>query len=198
MTGLAQPLQIQPLPLRAAPRWVVFDHTIEGLFLVALKGRLPVTTEWSLRRVGLDLSKKLLPAYPFETWRQCLEIVALDLYPHLSRPEAWRQLGHQIVEGMSRTVMGRTMGRVARLMGPLRALRRLNHNLSSADNYVQARITERSATCVEVSINEVLGQPTYYQGILEACASMAGGEGVRVELLSREGGGATYRVQWER
>ncbi|MBN1204348.1 MAG: DUF2378 family protein [Myxococcaceae bacterium] len=198
MNGLAEPLPIQPIPERAAQRRVVFDHTIEGLFLVALRGRLQVTTESSLRRAGLDLSKKLQPAYPFETWKQCLEIIAMDLYPHVSRPEAWRQLGHKSVEGMVRTVMGRTMVRVARLLGPLRALRRLNHNLQSADNYVKARIAEHSPTCVEVWINEVMEQPSYYQGILEACVAMAGGQGARVELLAREEGGASYRVQWDR
>lgn len=198
MTGLvAEPPLPQSKPLRTAPRWIVFDHTVEALFIVALRGRLPVTSVWSLRRAGLDLSRKLLPAYPYETWKQCLEIVAMDLYPHLSRAEAWRQIGHLLVEGMGQTGLGRAMVGVARLLGPLRALGRLEHTLQSADNYVKARITERSFTCVDVWINEVMGQPGYYQGILEASVSMAGGQGGRVELLSREGTGATYRVQWE-
>ncbi|WP_407736389.1 DUF2378 family protein [Hyalangium sp.] len=177
-------------------RWVVFEHTVEGLFLVALRGRLSAAAAASLRRTGLDLSKKLLPAYPFEIWKQCLEIAVRDLYSHLPRPEAWRRIGHALVEGMARTVIGRATAGVARLLGPLRALRRLEATLKSADNYVEARITERSATCLEVSINEVMGQPTYYQGILEASLAMTGAKGGRVELLSCEGGGATFRVQW--
>ncbi|WP_224250029.1 DUF2378 family protein [Hyalangium gracile] len=185
------------LPLRAERRRVVFDHTVEGLFLVALRGRLSVTAESSLRRAGLDLSKKLLPAYPFETWKHCLEIVATDLYPHLTRPQAWQEIGRAMVEGMARTVIGKATVGVARLLGPLRALRRLEHTLQSADNYVEARVTERSPTCVEVWINEVMGQPTYYQGILEACLSMTGAQGGRVELLSCSGGSASFRVQWE-
>ncbi len=180
----------------AAPPWVVFDHTVEGLFRVALHGRLSASTESNLRRAGLDLSKKLLPAYSFETWKRCLEIVATDLYPHLPPAEAWRAIGRTIVEGVGRTVIGRATLAVARLLGPLRALRRLRHMLQSADNYVEASVTERSATCVEVSINEVMGHPTYYQGILEACLGITGAQGVQVDVLSCEGKGATFLVAW--
>jgi uncharacterized protein (TIGR02265 family) len=180
-----------------ARRWMVFDHAVEGLFLVALRGQLSPATQESLRRAGLDLSKKLQPAYPFEVWKRCLEIVAAELYPRLSRAEAWRKLGRAIVEGMSQRVMGRAMVRVSRMLGPLRALKRLDHILNSAGNYVEARVTERSRTCIEVSINEVMGQPTYYQGILEASLVMTGTEVGQVELISLNGFGATYRVSWE-
>lgn len=181
----------------AAPAWVVFDHTVEGLFRVALHGRLSASTESNLRRAGLDLSKKLRPAYSFETWKRCLEIVATDLYPHLPPAEAWRAIGRIIVEGVGRTVIGRATLAVARLLGPLRALRRLRHMLQSADNYVEASVTERSATCVEVSINEVMGHPTYYQGILEASLGITGAQGIQVDVLSCEGKGATFLVAWK-
>lgn len=198
MTGLVEPHPLNgTLPVPNVRRPVVFDHAVEGLFLVALRGRLSVTAESSLRRAGLDLSRKLLPAYAFETWKHCLEIIATDLFPHLNRPEAWRQLGRALVDGMARTVIGRATVGVARLLGPLRALRRLDHTLQSADNYVEARITERSPTCVEVWINEVMGQPTYYVGVLEACLAMTRAREGRVELLSCAGSGATFRVTWE-
>lgn len=184
------------VPLPAVRRWVVYEHTVEGLFLVALRGRLSATAEASLRQAGVDLSKKLLPAYAFETWKQCLEIAVKDLHSHLPRPEAWRQIGRAMVEGLARTGIGRATAGVARLLGPLRALRRLEATLKSADNYMEARVTERSATCVDVSLNEVLGQPSYYQGILEASLTMTGAKGGRVELLSCSGSGATFRVQW--
>jgi len=197
MTALVQTPPTESMPLRMAQRWLVFDHTVEGLFLVALRGRLSAATEAKLRRAGLDLSKKLQPAYPFEVWKQCLEIVATDLYPGLPPAEAWRKLGRAIVEGMSQRGMGRAMMRVSRLLGPLRALRRLDHILHSADNYVEARVTERSRTCVEVWINEVMGQPSYYKGILEASLVMMGAEVGQVEVLSLDGCGATFRVSWE-
>lgn len=197
MSALVQTQPTESMSLRMAQRWMVFDHTVEGLFLVALRGRLPAATVERLRRAGLDLSKKLQPAYPFEVWKRCLEIVVTDLYPSLPRSEAWRKLGRAIVEGMSQRVMGRAMVRVSRLLGPRRALQRLDHILNSADNYVEARVTERSPTCVDVAINEVMGQPHYYKGILEASLVMTGTEVGQVEVLSLDGFGATFRVSWE-
>lgn len=197
MNGLAE---ISPMSgsvsLRAMRRWVVFDHAVEGLFLVALRGRLSVAAQADLRRAGLDLSKKLLPAYPFETWKQCLEIAVRDIYSHLPLPEAWREIGHAVVEGMARTGIGRATAGVVRLLGPLRALRRLETMLKSADNYMGARVTEHTSTCVEVWLNEVMSQPTYYQGILEASLAMTGADGGQVDLLSYESGSATFFVQW--
>ncbi|MDY7228960.1 DUF2378 family protein [Hyalangium rubrum] len=196
MARLTEPQLVGNRPSGALQRPVVFEHTVEGLFHIALKDRLSRMAVASLKREGLDLSQKLLPAYPVEIWRRCLAIAVADLYPVVSRAEGYRRLGHDVVEGMVRTVLGRAVVGVARLLGPLRALRRLDHNLHSADNYVRAKLVELTPTWCEVSINEVLEQPTYYQGILEACLKIAGAQEIRVELISREGSGATYRVQW--
>jgi uncharacterized protein (TIGR02265 family) len=197
MPGLTEPQRTGSKASPALQRRVVFDHTVEGLFLISLKGRLSDTAAARLRAEGMDLSKKLLPAYSFETWKRCLEIAVMDLYKGLPRPEGYRRLGHDVVQGMCKTVIGRAMVSVARLLGPLRALRRLDHNLHSADNYVQARLTELSSNWCEVWINEVMEQPAYYQGILEACLEMAGARAIRVELIGREDSGASFLVQWE-
>jgi uncharacterized protein (TIGR02265 family) len=155
MPGLVEPQPRASNTLPAQQRWVVFDHTVEGLFLIALKGRLSSVATARLRAEGMDLSNKLLPAYPFATWKRCLEIAVMDLYGKLPRPEGYRRLGHDAVNGMCKTVLGRAMLGVTRLLGPLRALRRLDHNLHSADNYVRARLTELSPTWCEVGISEV-------------------------------------------
>jgi uncharacterized protein (TIGR02265 family) len=197
MQGLSEPRLTGSKPAPAMQRWVVFDHTVEGLFLIALQGRLSTMAMARLRAEGIDLSKKLQPAYSFEIWKRCLEVAVTDLYGRLPRAEGYRRLGHEMVQGMGKTVMGRAMVGVARLLGPLRALRRLDHNLHSADNYVQARLTELASNWCEVWINEVMDQPGYYQGILEACLEMAGAHGIRVEMIAREGSGASFLVQWK-
>lgn len=181
----------------SGPRRLVFEQTIEGLFLVALRHRLSSTAHAALREAGLDLSNKLLPAYPFETWRRGLEIAVADVYPELPRAESYRRLGRDLVEGMTRTGLGRAAASVGRLLGPTRALRRINATFASADNIVQARHRELSPTRFELSLNEVMGQPTFHQGVLEACLPLAGARGLRVEVLSVEGTGATYAVEWE-
>jgi len=197
MQGLIEPQPRGTTPTPAMQRWVVFDHTVEGLFLISLQGRLSAVAAARLRAEGLDLSKKLQPAYAFETWRKCLEVAVTDLYGRLPKAEGYRRLGHDVVQGMCKTVIGKAMVGVARLLGPLRALRRLDHNLHSADNYVRASLTELSSNWCEVSINEVMDQPGYYQGILEACLEISGAKSIRVELIGREGRGASFLVQWQ-
>ncbi|WP_257461715.1 DUF2378 family protein [Archangium lipolyticum] len=181
----------------APQRRLVFEHTIEGLFRISLRHRLSALAWQSLREAGLDLSRPLAPAYPYETWKRALEISVADLYPFLPREEAWRRMGRDVVDGMMRTVMGRAMVGVSRLLGPLRSLRRLNSTLRSADNYAESRLFELSPNCCEVWINEVMEQPSYYQGVLEACVTLAGGRDVSTRVLSRDGHGAFLHVEWK-
>jgi uncharacterized protein (TIGR02265 family) len=176
---------------------VVFDNTVHGLFQIALQGELSPDARRAMRLAGLDLDQKLLPAYPLPIWVRCLEIAVQDIYPHLPREEAYRQLGHQIVLGVSETVLGRGMLALGRALGPRRMLMRMNHNFRNADNFVQARLTELSPTCFEVQLNETLGLPTYFQGILEAALAASGARAPTVGCLREEPPGCTYRVQWQ-
>jgi uncharacterized protein (TIGR02265 family) len=197
MQGLEESRGLGAERSSAQQRRLVFEHTIEGLFRISLRHRLSALAWQLLREAGLDLSRPLAPAYPYETWKRALEISVADLYPFLPREEAWRRMGRDVVDGMMRTVLGRAMVGVSRLLGPLRSLRRLNNTLRSADNYVESRLTELSPTSCEVWINEVMEQPSYYQGVLEACLTLAGGREIRTRLLSRDGRGARFHVEWE-
>lgn len=179
-----------------SPRRVVYEQTFDGLFRVALGKRLSSAAHALLRAEGLELSGKLLPAYPVETWRRCVELAVRDLYPELPRSEGYRRIGSDLVQGLANTAMGRAMVGVGRLLGPTRTLRRMNTTFRSADNFVESRLTELSATRFELWINEVMGQPSYYQGILEACLPFAGARRVQVRVASREGTGATYHIEW--
>jgi len=177
-------------------RLVVYEQTFDGLFRVALGKRLSSEAHALLREAGLDLSSKLRPSYPVETWRTCVEIAVRDLYPDLPRAEGYRRIGVDLVEGIASTAMGRAMVGVGRLLGPTRSLRRMNNTFRSTDNVVESRLTELSATHFELWINEVMEQPTYYQGILEACLPLAGARRVQVRVVAREGRSATYHIEW--
>jgi uncharacterized protein (TIGR02265 family) len=180
----------------ARPRWV-FEHTVEGLFRMALGTRLSLAAQQALREAGLDLSQRLLPAYSHDTWKRCLAIAAEDLYPRVPRPEGWRRLGSELILGLSQTAMGRAMSSVARMLGPLRWLRRLQHTLRGLDNVVEVRLTELGPTACELHFNDVMEQPAFYQGLLEACLTQAGARQVHTRVVQREGAGATLHVEWE-
>ncbi|MBM7112337.1 DUF2378 family protein [Archangium primigenium] len=177
-------------------QWV-FEHTVEGLFRVALNGRLSPPATRALERTGIELTRPLLPVYPVETWWRALEITVADVYPRLPADEAWRRLGHEVLEGLLYTCMGRSLRSAAGQLGPLGFLRRFNTTLRSADNYVHARLEEEAPTRCAVWINEVMGQPAYYQGLLEASIALAGGRAARAGLLAQEGPAARFHVQWD-
>ena len=176
---------------------LVFEHTVEGLFRVALNGKLSPPATRALGQTGIELTRPLLPAYPVETWRRALEITVADVYAQLPPDEAWRRLGHEVLDGLVHTRLGRSLSNAAQLLGPLRFLRRLNTTLRSADNYVRAELKEQAPTTCEVWINEVMDQPAYYQGLLEASVALAGGRKAHSRLLAREGRGARFQVRWE-
>ncbi|MET0404068.1 MAG: DUF2378 family protein [Cystobacter sp.] len=180
----------------ARERWV-FEHTVDGLFRGSLRERLSATALVSLRQAGIDLSRPLLPAYSSETWIRALHIAAEAFSADLSPEASWRRLGQEVIQGLVHTRVGSAMVSVAGLLGPLRFLRRLNSTLRSTDSYVESRLKEVGPTSCEVWISEVMEQPAYHRGMLEALVSLAGGRDVRVRVLTCEGPGAWFLVEWE-
>jgi uncharacterized protein (TIGR02265 family) len=175
---------------------LVFEHTVEWLLQPSVRRRLSASACAALREAGLDVSGPLRPVYSFETWKRSLVIIAADLYPTVPKDEAFWLLGHTLARGLELSAMGRAMVTMGRLLGPLRSLRRIHETFRSADNYVRSRLTEQSATQCELWINEVMGQPGYYQGILEAGLTLAGAHEARVEVIAQEGASATFRLSW--
>jgi uncharacterized protein (TIGR02265 family) len=180
-----------------APRQrVIFEHTVDWLLQPPVRLRLSPAAYAALKEAGLDPTERLRPAYSFDTWRRALAIIVADLYPACPPNEGYRLLGGTLARGVERTAMGRAMVSMGRLLGPLRSLRRINETFRSADNYVESRLTERGPTHCELWINEVMDQPGYYQGILEVCLELAGAHEGRVEVLSRDGAGASFALSW--
>ena len=175
---------------------VVFGNTVHGLFQVA-HGKLSHAARDALERLGLYLDRQPQPFYSTDLWRHTLDIVVRDLFPDLPLEEAYRHMGHRLVLDVCESMLGRGMLALGRALGPRRLLLRLNHNFRNADNYVQANLTELAPTAYVVCINETLGMPSYYQGILEAALGGCGARAPHVQCLRVEGPSCTYRVEWD-
>ena len=175
---------------------VVFGNTFHGLFQIALHGRISSGARSALGRMGLHIDRQPLAFYPASVWRPSLDIIVRDLFPDLHLEEAYRRLGQKMVTEVSESVLGRGMLALGRALGPRRLLMRMNHNFRNADNYVQLRLTELAPTAYEVCINETLGVPSYYQGMLEAALCASGAREPHVQRLRTEGPSCTYRVEW--
>jgi uncharacterized protein (TIGR02265 family) len=175
---------------------VVFDHTIEGLFMRGLAGQVTPRLKDKLRQAGLDLDHKLLPAYPFDTWVRCIGVAARELLPDKPDPEAWKRLGERMVEGYQETVMGGAMFALLKVLGPRRTLERAQKNFRSGNNYTEVKFTEVAPRVVDVWMNDT-GLVSYFtQGMILAGMRLGGAPGVTVDILQTDERGTTYRVEW--
>lgn len=174
---------------------VVFEQTIEGLFLRGLGRRVTPGLKAELKLAGLDLGARLLPAYPFEVWMRALEITARTLYPRLSADEAMFQVGTAFIEGYKETFLGRAVLGVVRVLGPHRAMLRATQSFRSGNNYTQTTLKVLDPRTLELWMNEVGPWPSFTAGIVHSALAVTG-VAPTVEVLTHDGQAATYRVSW--
>ncbi len=175
---------------------LVFDQTLDGLFIRGLESQVTPSLRLHLREVGVDLDRKLLPAYPFETWCSCVRVAARELYADAPEEQAYRALGERMVDGYRSTVMGRALFSVLQLLGPRRVLGRMQQSFRSGNNYTEVRMRELAPTHMELWVNEA--GPTRYlvQGAILAGLRGCGVRGGRVEVHSFTPEDVTFHVLW--
>lgn len=174
---------------------VVFEQTIEGLFLRGLGRRLTPGLRAELKLIGLDLEGKLLPAYPFDVWMRSLEVTARALHAKLPIDEAMFLVGTAFIEGYKETFLGRAVLGVVRVLGPHRAMLRATQSFRSGNNYTQTRLQVLDTTSLELWMNEVGAWPSFTAGIVHSALSVTG-VAPKVEVLDHDGHACTYRVSW--
>lgn len=179
-----------------ADELLVFEQTVEALFVRALGPRVTPRLRERLARAGLLVDGPLLAAYPFPAWMSFLRIAAEELYPELPLDAGTRQLGLLYMQGYRETLMGRAVLSLLRVLGPRRALQRATHNFRSGNNYTQTRLSERAPGRYALWVNEVGPYPGFTAGIIHAGLEVAGARGVRVEPEDHDGHACTYAVAW--
>ncbi|MFT3712612.1 MAG: DUF2378 family protein [Archangium sp.] len=83
---------------------VALQSLFEGLFVRALQPN--GTFKERLREKGFDLSR-MQPRYPIQVWIDCVDVAISEVYPQLSRSDAWAAIGDRFVEGYFQTLVGR-------------------------------------------------------------------------------------------
>lgn len=176
---------------------LVYEHTMEGLFIRGLAWRVSPALKERLRAVGLNLDRRLLPAYSFETWCSCVRLAAQFLLADLPEEEAYQHLGERMVDGFRETLMGRAQFSVLQLLGPQRVLHRAQQSFRSGNNYTEVRVTPLGTGEQEVWMNEPGFTRYVVQGALVAGlrASGAAEPEVRMEGFTEED--VTFRVSWK-
>jgi len=176
---------------------VVFEQTIEGLFVTALRSRMSPALQRDLRAEGVDLAQRLRPAYPVDVWSRCCLVAAKHMHPSLPVEDSMRLLGEAVVEGFASGFLGRALMGVVRVLGPHRALARVRQNFRSGNNYAEATVTKVGETTYEVWMNE--RGPTRYvcQGIILAGLRDAKAVGSRVDVARFDDDSVWFKASWQ-
>lgn len=172
---------------------LVYDLGVESLFS-GIRERVTPDLKHAVRALGIDLDKKLLPAYPKQVWVEVVDAVARAISPGVAASQAHRELGHAISDGFAESVMGRLMAPGVRLMGVRRMMLRLPKSLTLSNNFMRVTVVETGPRAVRVDVNEAVPSADFLCGVIEAIGSYAGAS--RCEVSATGDGQVSFSVTW--
>jgi uncharacterized protein (TIGR02265 family) len=175
---------------------LVFESSIEGLFIRGLGDRMTGPLKAELKTLGLDLDRKLPPAVTRHVWFAAIDAIVRHVYGELPREEAHRELGRSMMEGIEHTFFGRAMAPAVRLLGPRRLLKRVPTNMKTANNFSIGVMTELGPTSAQLVVDDVGDAPHIFCGSLERMVTWAGGKNVKVSVEAPALPVATYLINW--
>ncbi|MFZ5440284.1 MAG: DUF2378 family protein [Myxococcota bacterium] len=172
---------------------LVYDFGVESLFK-GLGPRLTPQLKAEVRALGIDLDRKLLPAYPKELWVKVVDHVAQALDGgDLSASR--RELGRAISRGFADSVLGKIMAPGVRLMGVRPVLQRLPRSLTMSNNFLKVTVSEVEPSCMRVELSEAVPSQEFLEGVIEMMVGYAGGRSCTI-TASREGTATVLLVRW--
>ncbi|RKG84137.1 DUF2378 family protein [Corallococcus terminator] len=175
---------------------VIFGNTVDSLYRKTLLPHLPPALMTRLRARGLDPQAPLLAAYPLATWVECLDDVGRTLHPAEPLDVARRLLGRRMIEGYAQTLMGGAVLTLAKVVGPMRSLERMQHNFRSGNNFTETRLTVLGATQVDLWLNEPDMMEGFAEGVLEEGLLRIGVQGLTLHRTRHSPDAVTYHLEW--
>lgn len=176
---------------------VVFKHTIEGFFFQALRGKV---TERIKQRVlaeaKLDLNR-IEPAVPLTTWNKSFEICAEELFAGEPAEVALERMGRMMTHGYFETFLGRAVAGVLRVIGPARALKRLDRSFRSGNNYSEVKVTELGPTHYRFWCNDTGLARFVVLGVVSGGGEVAGAKNIRGTVAHHDAEGCTLELMWD-
>lgn len=182
--------------MSSSPEKLVFDTSLEGLFLRGLGDRITTGLRDELRLIGIDLGKKLPPAVPREVWYRALSLCAKHCYPGQTRSDAMREIGVRLMKGIEETFFGKALAPVVRLLGPRRLLERVPRNMKSSNNFADGVVTLLGPHAMRIDVNDVGDAPEVFQGSLQEITTWAGAKTVSVSFEAPSLPAASFEIRW--
>ncbi len=177
-----------------AREWFVYEHTVEALFFKALHARVGPGLKDKLKPLGIDLDGKPKNV-PQPEWVLALRLAADELFTG-PLDERYRSLGRAVLQRFEDTLMGKAIMSVMRVMGPARALKRIESNLRGGNNFIRASLDQKGPNEFVSEVNECNGNPHYIAGVIEGALHITGAKEVSVKVLEFDGHAAKYAITW--
>ncbi len=174
--------------------WFVYEHTVEALFFKALRPRISAELKQKLKPLHIDLDDKPRNV-PQPEWVQALRLAADELFTG-PLDERYRSLGRAVLQRFEETLMGKAIIGVMRVMGPARALKRIETNLRGGNNFIRASLEQLGPREFFSAVNECNGNPHYIAGVIDAALHIAGAKEVSVKVMEFDGHAAKYAITW--
>lgn len=171
-----------------------FPAAVEGL-VHGLGKLVTPQTRAKLLAAGLNVDAPP-PAIPRESMATYIRVIAVGAFPHENEAEAMRLTGLHFIRGWQRTLLGGAAAAVLRLIGPTRALPRMNRAFRTSDNFSTASTEFLSQTTAIVTVEDVNTLEHYWHGIFQGALEMMGLKQGTVEMVSVTEPGARYQLTW--
>ena len=174
---------------------LVFSQSFEAL-LRATGASLSAESKSRFRALGVDFDKRLLPAYPLDVWVNAMELGSSLLAPGEEKSLRHFALGKRMVDAYGETLVGRALLAVMRVIGPRRTIERMTRNLRSTNNYTEStlEVLPNGQLCVWCSR---VVSTEFYRGMFTRALECAGGQDVKVGLMSSDPTGSKFSVEWK-
>ncbi|MFZ5444487.1 MAG: DUF2378 family protein [Myxococcota bacterium] len=173
---------------------LIFPTLIEG-YMKGLGPRFDEALKKKLKARGLDVTR-LPPAIPADEMTGHMRVIAAHAWPDEPEAEQLRMLGLSAIRGWSTGAIGSAASALIRLIGPKRALARLDRAFSTSNNFNRSQTELIGDDEALVTINDVQGMPSYWLGILEAAIEIVGRTGT-VIVERQNPPEATFRLKWK-
>ena len=174
---------------------VVYKEGITN-FLEAFRPRLGPRIRERLRsEAGVDEST-LKPRYPLASHDAVVKILAEELHPGTPYDSATYDVGRALLNHYGRSVLGRAIFSIIRLVGPMRMLKRTPDYYKLTNNYADVKLEVLTEKSYVVDHNEVGAVPHFMRGTLQGSGEVIGLPGHAVELIDYDGHRGRYKVSW--
>ncbi len=173
---------------------LVFPSLLDG-YVKGLGPKFTAETRAKLKAAGLDMDR-LPPAINASAMIPLMHLIANGAFPMEPRDEQLRLLGLSAIRGWQSGLLGSAAAAMIRVIGPVRALTRLDRAFSTTNNFSKAKTQLLGPKEALVTINDVQEMPSYWVGIFQAALELLGLEGTVVvdHQMPPE---ATFRITWK-